>query len=71
MALIARKKERIPQDLADDIRRVLADIEAYIDDRAAELKGGSLRDLPLPVLKQELVRFECPCRCALRLIDND
>jgi hypothetical protein len=69
--LAARKKERTPQDLADDIRRVRAEIEAYIDDRVAELKAGSLKDLPTEVLRQDLVRFECPCRAALRLIDNE
>ena len=67
----ARKKERVPQDLADDIRRVHAEIEAYINDRVAELKAGSLRDLPIGIPRQELVRFECPCRCALRLIENE
>ena len=71
MGLLARKKQRVPQDLADDSRRVRAEIEAYVSDRVAELKGGSLKDLPAEVLRQELVRFQCPCRCALRLIENE
>jgi hypothetical protein len=57
--------------LAFEINRLHADIEAFISDRVAELKAGSLKDLPAEVLRRDLVRFECPCRCALRLIDNE
>jgi len=72
MGLIARKKERTPQDLADDIRRVQAEIEAYIDDRVAEFKASSDgKNLPIGWIRNELTKFGCPCEAALRLIDND
>ena len=67
----AKKKERSLADLADDIRRVQAEIEAFIEDRLAELKASAAgRDLPLEWLRGELIRGQCSCQCALRLIDN-
>ena len=67
----ARKKERTPQDLAADIRQVRAEIDAFIEDRVAELKASSAgKSLPIGWLRHELTKFECPCEAALRLIDN-
>jgi hypothetical protein len=67
----AKKKEKTLQDLADDIRRVRAEISEFIDDRVAELKASSSgKSLPIGWLRHELTKFECPCEVALRLIDN-
>jgi hypothetical protein len=69
--LATKKKERTLADLADDIRRVRAEIDELVERRVAEFKASrSGRDLPVGWLRHEITKFECPCEAALRLIEN-
>jgi len=69
-ALTTKKRPACsPADLAADIARIQDEIVAYVDKRAAEVKL-SCPGLPLEVIRRDLVKFECPCRAALRLINE-
>jgi hypothetical protein len=68
-ALTKKKPERTLADLAADIERIQQEIAEFVDARVAEQKV-SYSDLPSEVLRQTLVRLDCPCKCALRLINE-
>jgi hypothetical protein len=65
------KPERMPADLAADIQRIQQEISEFVDGRIAALRAGTDgASLPSESLRMMLVRGECPCRCALRLINE-
>jgi hypothetical protein len=72
MVIAAKKQlQRTPRDLADDIERVQQEISEFIDERVAALRSGpDGASQPPESLRQMLVKFECPCRSALRLINE-
>jgi hypothetical protein len=70
MAAFPKKKpERTLADLAADIEKIQQEISEFVDGRVAEQKA-SYSDLPSEVLRQSLVKFDCPCKCALRLLNE-
>jgi hypothetical protein len=58
-------------ELTARIERIQQEIIEYVDKRVAELKAGrDGADLPIESLRRMLIRGECPCAAALRLLNE-
>lgn len=73
MAFLKRKSEPAPApapDLAGEILRLRAQVEAFIDAKVAELKRSeSGRSLPVDVLRQTLTHGSgCLCTVAMHIL---
>jgi hypothetical protein len=66
---LPKKKEAKP-DLASEIRRVLAEVDDFIDLKTAELKQSQAgQSQPFLALRNLLMRNDpCRCRAGLRLL---
>jgi hypothetical protein len=69
MALTAKKPQR---DLAEEIRIIRAEAEAFIETKVMEIKNSpSGQTQPIDSLRQMITRHDtCPCRVATRLLEN-
>jgi hypothetical protein len=62
-------RERTPEDLADAIVAIRAEIDAYLEAKIDEVKASQDgAGLPRQVIRQMLDRNACRCETALRLI---
>ena len=63
---------RKPRDLAEEIRIIRAEAEAFIESKVMELKASpSGAALPIDSLRIMLTKHDtCPCRVATRLLEQ-
>jgi len=71
--MAAAAKKQIKPGLASEIHRMLAEIDEFIDRRAAELKRSpDGQSQPIQALRNLLTRNDpCRCRAGLRLLEEN
>jgi hypothetical protein len=70
--MAAAAKKQAQPDLASEIHRILAEIDEFIDRKAAEVKQSPTgQDQPIQALRNLLTRNDpCKCRAGLRLLEE-
>jgi hypothetical protein len=58
------------KDLEAQLRKAREDADAFIDAKAAEIKKTH-NELPVGVIRQTILRGNCPCSWALSLLDEE